>query len=184
MRARYYDAQIGRFISEDPIGFQGGLNLYAYVGGNPLILVDPSGLGSTEAFNSTQGDSLNDIRFSAGLQVGGQVGVKGIIGLEANVNLLRAEGSIVSGKSGFRSSFDLALSAGKFNVGLGASKYGANAANFRSSAWKVEPFVSTGNASLKGDFILNLDAALVFGAHAQINLSQGYRNLRNLLQRQ
>jgi len=32
-RARYYDPAIGRFISEDPIGFQGGdLNLYAYIG--------------------------------------------------------------------------------------------------------------------------------------------------------
>ena len=44
MRARYYDAEIGRFIKEDPIGFEGGLNVSLYVGGNPLVGVDPSGL--------------------------------------------------------------------------------------------------------------------------------------------
>lgn len=42
-RARYYDPELGRFISEDPIGFKGGVNLYAYVGNNPLIYSDPSG---------------------------------------------------------------------------------------------------------------------------------------------
>jgi len=44
MRARYYDPQVGRFISEDPIGFEGGdVNLYAYVGNNPVNLIDPNG---------------------------------------------------------------------------------------------------------------------------------------------
>lgn len=43
-RARYYDPNIGRFISEDPIRFKGGVNFYAYVGNNPLNLTDPSGL--------------------------------------------------------------------------------------------------------------------------------------------
>jgi uncharacterized protein RhaS with RHS repeats len=31
-RARYYDPELGRFISEDPIGFDGGINFYAYSG--------------------------------------------------------------------------------------------------------------------------------------------------------
>jgi RHS repeat-associated protein len=44
MRARYYDPEVGRFISEDPIGFDGGdVNLYTYVGGNPVTGVDPLG---------------------------------------------------------------------------------------------------------------------------------------------
>ncbi|MCB1687210.1 MAG: hypothetical protein KDI33_01915 [Halioglobus sp.] len=46
MRARYYDADTGRFISEDPAGFVDGPNLYAYVGGNPIMLVDPTGLSA------------------------------------------------------------------------------------------------------------------------------------------
>jgi RHS repeat-associated protein len=44
MEQRYYDPAIGRFISPDPIGYAGGLNLYAYVGNNPTNLVDRLGL--------------------------------------------------------------------------------------------------------------------------------------------
>jgi RHS repeat-associated protein len=43
-RARYYDQNVGRFISEDPIAFGAGTNLYAYVGNSPTDLVDPFGL--------------------------------------------------------------------------------------------------------------------------------------------
>jgi RHS repeat-associated protein len=60
-RMRYYDAHIGRFISEDPIGFAGGTvnlyeyvdsvgkplvgtNLYEYVGNDPINWIDPLGL--------------------------------------------------------------------------------------------------------------------------------------------
>lgn len=42
--ARWYDPQVGRWVSKDPIGFAGGdTNLYAYVGGNPVSYVDPRG---------------------------------------------------------------------------------------------------------------------------------------------
>ncbi|HUO61290.1 MAG TPA: RHS repeat-associated core domain-containing protein [Candidatus Acidoferrales bacterium] len=44
-RARYYSPDIGRFISEDPIGFVGsGTNFYAYVRNSPVNLTDPFGL--------------------------------------------------------------------------------------------------------------------------------------------
>ena len=42
-RARYYDPMEGRFIQKDPIGFEGGINLYAYVDNNPVNWVDPFG---------------------------------------------------------------------------------------------------------------------------------------------
>jgi len=44
-RARYYDPNVGRFISEDPLGFDGGsVNLSIYADSNPVMNVDPDGL--------------------------------------------------------------------------------------------------------------------------------------------
>lgn len=63
-RARYYDPQLGVFLSEDPLGFGAGdANIYRYVGNNVINAVDPSGLNSRATVRSdgkTQVGRVND----------------------------------------------------------------------------------------------------------------------------
>ena len=68
-RARFYDPETGRFLSEDPIGvFNADQNLFSYVGNNPLNANDPWGL--TGPFSSTvvshASTIINTGRFAAG----------------------------------------------------------------------------------------------------------------------
>jgi RHS repeat-associated protein len=63
-RARYYDATTGHFLSEDPVGFEGGVNFYPYAENDPVIFSDPFGLqsgtpsGCSPPFRTPCGPSL------------------------------------------------------------------------------------------------------------------------------
>jgi RHS repeat-associated protein len=53
---RAYDANLGRWLSEDPLGLEGGPNTYAYAEGCPVGVVDPLGLlNSRTAYNHYRG---------------------------------------------------------------------------------------------------------------------------------
>lgn len=52
VHARYYNPTLGRFLQTDPIDTQGGNNLYAYVGNDPINLADPTGLCAQSAMVS------------------------------------------------------------------------------------------------------------------------------------
>ncbi len=56
-RARWYDPQTGRWLSNDPIGISGGMNLYAFCGNNPVMYRDPEGLCEDDSWL----DSICDI---------------------------------------------------------------------------------------------------------------------------
>lgn len=95
-RARYYHPALGRFVSRDPIGMQGGINPYAYAAGNPVLYNDPSGLfinNAANTFNTYYGmasdwASQNNVgtRALGALQLAGGVaefGLGGTVGIGA-----------------------------------------------------------------------------------------------------
>ena len=97
-RARYYNPTTGRFLKEDPIGFNGsGPNLYAYADGNPVNFSDPSGLETIQIGVGAQGtagglsgtfsgglafDSEGNVGIYGSFGVGGGLGAGGSVGLQ------------------------------------------------------------------------------------------------------
>lgn len=57
-RARYYHPRLQRFIAEDPIGFRGGINFYAYPSNDPINLTDPHGLAGGRGGTPSHDSSL------------------------------------------------------------------------------------------------------------------------------
>jgi RHS repeat-associated protein len=79
-RFRFYDTSLGRFISRDPIGYAGGIDLYAYVSNRPAMWPDPLGLDDTLEwpeqklkitfeFNELIADEKNDIGGGVSLKI-------------------------------------------------------------------------------------------------------------------
>ena len=60
-RFRYYDPEVGQYISQDPVKIFGGLNLYGYLS-NPNRYIDPYGLSGDDPIHRIGGNSAENFK--------------------------------------------------------------------------------------------------------------------------
>lgn len=117
MRARYYDPQAGRFISEDPIGFAGGdVNLYGYVTNNPINRIDPWGLktwqigfgfnagglvGSTKSVGIIIGHNPKTGDWDIGVYATGGAGLHGGASASFTIDITTSDNPLIDDVSGW-----------------------------------------------------------------------------------
>jgi RHS repeat-associated protein len=73
-RSRYYSPLLQRFLSEDPIGFLGGINKYAYVANSPMNFVDPLGLDKSTPAPDANTSVANIYRYGNFMAAAGGIG--------------------------------------------------------------------------------------------------------------
>ena len=162
-RARYYDPSLGRFISEDPLGFEAGVNFYAYVNNNPINASDPSGLATqiTIGYKPVVGDAafhqvviLTDTVTKQQFATRGGPASQGFFGSASNSGLSASGGSL-SASNG---------NAGSGGVGFGqiVAQTGSFNSTFRDTPSAIVKRQEVGTIST--DFADSVTSAINFAA--------------------
>lgn len=178
MQARYYDPVIGRFYSNDPVGFTGDIttfNRYSYVGNNPYTYTDPTGTtrwkvnlglkavgitGGAFSIGASFDDETFEISFSAGASVraGGEVGT---------------DISFTTEKSSYKGNAASAKATADVSLGLGeeTAKYEGEYSTYSGGkhGGGLESALKIDSNGVNLD--PNLGVSVGVGGHGEVNIS-------------
>jgi RHS repeat-associated protein len=124
---RFYDPETGRYISADPIGLAGGINLYSYVQNDPVNFVDPWGLAYSPAEHGGryEGGAGGFVQLTTGGAVhGGPVGFQTYTGyaIDSDCNFCSVYTICETLGLGVYGAYGLALTAGTGTLSSGKSE--------------------------------------------------------------
>jgi uncharacterized protein RhaS with RHS repeats len=178
--ADWYDPQTGRFLSQDPIGLAGGVNLYAYAGNNPISYSDPFGLMdcswdkpnecklasitiSLQAFGYKAKGQLGPLRGDVGFKFGSSTGLavtgeglKPQLDATASASLKGSVGAATVGGSASCKISTTSCSA----AGSGGASDGVGSAKMTTN-WAVGGETTVGRVTLGADVDLKGTAIVI-----------------------
>ncbi len=155
-RARYYDPSVGRFLSEDPAGFAGGINRYAYVRNSPINLTDPFGLcdqkkcTAAQALLTSLGGQLSQIGDDAKYIGYGAVGAAALGGFLAPEGAPAEVGLAEAGVAVIEFGSTISTLGAGLSGSAGGVYNGALAAGYSAGAGKLSALLTGGSVTLPG----------------------------------